>query len=88
MALQIEAPETIRVIQELARRTGQSDERAVDKAVRDQLAKLRTPGEEAERRAEVHALVRELQASFKAHPEAAFNLEELLHDEVGLPRTD
>jgi hypothetical protein len=86
MALQIEAPETIRAIRELARRTGQSDERAVDKAVRDQLAKLRTPEEEAERRAEVYALVRELQASFKAHPEAAVNLEELLYDEDGLPK--
>jgi antitoxin VapB len=85
MALQIEAPETLRVIRELARRTGQSDERAVDVAVREQLARLRTPEEEAERRAEVYALVKELQASFKEHPEAAVSLEELLYDEDGLP---
>ena len=86
MVLQIEAPETIRVIRELAKRTGQSDERVVDVAVREQLARLRTPEEEAERRAEVYALVRELQASFKEHPEAAVSLEELLYDEDGLPK--
>ena len=61
MALQIEVPETIRVIRELARRTGQTDERAVDVAVREQLARVRTPEEEAERRARVYALVEELQ---------------------------
>ena len=86
MALQIEAPETIRVIQELARRTGQSDERAVDVAVREQLARIRTPEEEAERRERVYAIVKELQTSFKEHPEAAVNLEELLYDENGLPK--
>ena len=86
MALQIEAPETIKVIRELARRTGQSEERVIDVAVREQLARIRTPEEEAERRAEVYALVRELQASFKEHPEAAVSLEELLYDEDGLPK--
>jgi hypothetical protein len=86
MALQIEAPETIRVIQELARRTGQSDERAVDGAVREQLARLRTPEEEDRRRARVYALVAELQASFKAHPEAAVDIDEWLYDENGLPK--
>jgi antitoxin VapB len=88
MAAQIEAPETIKVIRELAQRTGQSDERAVDTAVREQLARLRTPEEEAERRTEVYALVRDLQASFKAHPEAVVDIDELLYDELGLPRTD
>ncbi|MBA2596671.1 MAG: type II toxin-antitoxin system VapB family antitoxin [Chloroflexota bacterium] len=86
MALQIESPETIRVIHELARRTGQSEERVVDAAVRERLAQLRTPEEEEERRARVYALVKELQASFKAHPEAAVDLNELLYDEDGLPR--
>jgi hypothetical protein len=86
MAIQIEAPETIRRIEELARRTGESDETAVRVAVQERLARLRTPEEEAERRAEVYALVRELQASFKAHPEAVVNLEELLYDEDGLPK--
>ena len=86
MALQIAAPETIRKIEELARRTGKSAETAIHVAVLERLARLRTPEEEAERREEVYALVRELQASFKAHPEAAVNLEELLYDEDGLPK--
>ena len=86
MALQIEAPETIRVIQELARRTGQSEERVVDAAVRERLARLRTPAEEEERRARVYALVRPLQAQFKEHPEAAIDHGELLYDEDGLPK--
>ena len=86
MALHIEAPETIRLIRELARRTGQREERVVDTAVRERLARLRTPEEEAERRARVYAIVEELQTSFKEHPEAAVNLEELLYDEAGLPK--
>ena len=88
MALQIEAPETIRVIRELAQRTGQSEERTVDVAVRKRRARLRTPEEEAERRARVYAIVEDLQASFKKHPEAAVNLEKFLYDENGMPRTD
>ena len=88
MTLQIEAPETIRAIRELAQRTGQSEEHAVDVAVRERLARLRTPGEEAERRARVYAIVKELQASFKEHPEAAVDLDDLLYDEDGLPRSD
>ncbi len=87
MALQIEAPETIKVIRQLAQRTGQSDERAVDHAVREQLARLRTP-EEEERRAEVYALVRELGAMFREHPEVIVDHGELLYGEDGLPRTD
>ena len=88
MTLQIEAPETIRAIRELAQRTGQSEEHAVDVAVRELLARLRTPVEEAERRARVYAIVKELQASFKEHPEAAVDLDDLLYDEDGLPRSD
>jgi hypothetical protein len=66
MALQVEAPETLRVIRELARRTGQSEERVVDVAVRERLARLRTPEEEAERQARLQALVDSLAARFKA----------------------
>ncbi len=86
MALQIETPETIRKIEELVRRTGEDDETAVRVAVQERLARLRTPEEEAERRARVYAIVEELQTSFKEHPEAAVNLEELLYDEAGLPK--
>ena len=86
MALQIEAPETIRVIRELAQRTGQSEERVVDVAVREQLARLRTPEEEAERRARVYALVHELAGYFNEAPEMITDHGELLYGEDGLPR--
>lgn len=86
MALQLESPETIRLIEEVSRRTGESSETAVAVALQERLARLRTPEEEAERRARVHALVRELQAAFKAHPEAIVDHGELLYGEDGLPR--
>ena len=88
MALQIEAPETIRKIEELARRTGESDEIAVHVAVQERRARLRTPEEEAERRAEVYALVKELGAMFRETPDLVTDHGELLYDEDGLPRTD
>lgn len=87
MALQLEAPETIRIIEDLARRTGESDETAVHVAVLERLARLRTP-EEAKRRAEGYALVKELGAMFRETPDLVTDHGELLYDEVGLPRTD
>ncbi len=86
MALHIEAPETIRLIRELARRTGQSEERVVDTAVRERLARLRTPEEKEERRAKVYAIVQNLQARFKATGLPLVDHGELLYDENGLPR--
>lgn len=86
MALQIEAPETIRLIEDLARRTGEGAETVVRVAVQERLARLRTPEEEAKRRADVYALVRELNALFKENPEAIIDHAELLYGEDGLPR--
>lgn len=86
MALQIEAPETIRLIEDLSRRTGEGTETVVRVAVQERLARLRTPDEEAERRARVYALVQQLQAHFKEHPEAAIDHGELLYGEDGLPK--
>ena len=86
MALQIEAPETIRIIEELARRTGRTLEQEVDIAVRERLARLRTPEEEAARRARVYEIVKELQAAFKASGLPRVDHGELLYDENGLPR--
>ncbi|MCC7025239.1 MAG: type II toxin-antitoxin system VapB family antitoxin [Thermomicrobiales bacterium] len=86
MALQIEAPETIRLIEDLARCTGEGPETVVRVAVQERLARLRTPEEEAERRARVYEIVRELQAAFKEHPEAIVDHGELLYGEDGLPR--
>jgi hypothetical protein len=88
MALQIEAPETIRLIEDLSRRTGESAETVVRVAVQERLARMRTPEEEAARRARVYALVKELQAIAKEHPEAIVDHGELLYGEDGMPRTD
>jgi antitoxin VapB len=86
MAVQIEAPETIQVIRELAQRTGQSEERAVDVAVRERLARLRTPEEDAERRTRVYALVHELATMIKESGVPLEDPGELLYGEDGLPR--
>jgi hypothetical protein len=86
MALQIEAPETIRVIEDLARRTGESDETAVHVAVLERLARLRTPEEEAARREEVYALVHEIAGYFREAPDMITDHGELLYDENGLPK--
>ena len=82
----IENPETIRLIEELSRRTGETPERAVDIAVRERLARLRTPEEEAERWGSVAALTKFLQDRFKEHPELMVDHGELLYGEDGLPR--
>jgi hypothetical protein len=86
MALQIEAPETIRLVEELSRRTGETTEIVVQVALQERLAGMRTPEEEAERRARVYALVKELQARFKENPSAVVDHGELLYGEDGLPR--
>lgn len=79
-------PETIRLIEELSLRTGEGPESAMQAALRERLARFRTPEEEAERRAQLYALVRDLQARFKAHPNAVVAIDELLYDENGLPQ--
>jgi hypothetical protein len=86
MALQIEAPETIRMIENLSQRTGEGVETAVRVAVQERLARLRTPEEEAERRARVYALVHELAGYFREAPELITDHGELLYGEDGLPR--
>ena len=86
MALQIKAPETIRLVEELARRTGEGAETVVQVALQERLARLRTPEEEAERRARVYALVHELAGYFKEAPEMITDHGELLYGDDGLPR--
>jgi hypothetical protein len=86
MALQIKAPETIRLVEELARRTGEGAETVIQVALQERLARLRTPEEEAERRARVYALVHELAGYFKEAPEMITDHGELLYGEDGLPR--
>ena len=86
MALQIKSPETIRLVEELARRTGEGAETVVQVALKERLARLRTPEEEAERRARVYALVHELAGYRKEAPEMTTDHGELLYGEDGLPR--
>jgi len=86
MALQIEAPETIRLVEELARRTGEGAETVVQVALQERLARLRTPEEEAERRARVYALVHELATSIKESGVPLEDPDEFLYGEDGLPR--
>ena len=86
MALQLEAPETIRLVEDLSRRTGEDVETVVRVALQERLARLRTPEEEAERRARVYELVRELQAHAREHPGAIVDPGEFLYGEDGLPK--
>ena len=86
MALQIEAPETIRLVEELARRTGEGAETVVQVALQERLARLRTPEEDAERRARVYALVHELATSIKESGVPLEDPDDLLYGEDGLPR--
>jgi hypothetical protein len=86
MALHIKAPETIRLVEELARRTGESPESAVQTAVRERLARLRTPEEEQQRRERLEALVESLAARFKASGQPLVDHGELLYGDDGLPR--
>ncbi|MDF3039216.1 MAG: hypothetical protein K0Q71_1922 [Thermomicrobiales bacterium] len=69
MALQIDAPETIRLVEELARRTGNSAETVVEIAVRAEFDRLQESKEEAQLRAEIYTLVKELGALFRKTPD-------------------
>lgn len=86
MALQIEAPQTIRLVEELARRTGKSAETVVENAVQAEFDRLQEFEEEAQRRAEIYALVKELGDLFRETPDLVTDPAELLYDENGLPK--
>jgi antitoxin VapB len=86
MVLHICKPETIRVIEEIARRTGHSAERVVETAVYEYRARLRTPEEEEKRRQRLQALVDSLAARFEASGQPLVDHGDLLYDENGLPR--
>jgi hypothetical protein len=85
MALQIEAPETIRLVEELARRTGESPEAVVDAAVREQLKRFRSVEARIARKAELQALVDRLASRFE-EPYRSLDPGEWLYGEDGLPR--
>ena len=86
MALRIQRPETLRLVEELARRTGESEESAVEIAVRERLERLQTPEARETRRAELQALADSLAARFKASGQPLVDHGDLLYGEDGLPR--
>lgn len=86
MVLQIETPETIRLVEELAQRTGESTETAVQIAARDALARLPTSEEEQQRREQLEALADRLATRFKASGQPLVDHGDLLYGEDGLPR--
>ncbi len=88
MALRIEAPATIRLIEELSRRTGKSAEDVVEDALREQFDRLRSERDEeseAQRRADIYALAFELRALVKETPQRVQDPGDLLYGEDGLP---
>jgi hypothetical protein len=86
MALQLEARETLRLVEELSQRTGEDAETVVQVALRERMARLRTPEQEAERQAEIDALVKQLQAIVKESGVPVEDPGELLYGDNGLPR--
>lgn len=85
MGLNIKNPETYRLAQQLANRTGESMTAAVTEAIRERLARLdRTEDREgmAER---IHAIAQDMRARL---PDGYFDIEhgELLYDQDGLPK--
>ena len=86
MALQIQSPETLRLVEELAQLTGESAETVVAAAAREKLALLDEAVAEMQRRAEVYALVKELGVAYRDAGITSVDHDELLYDENGLPR--
>jgi hypothetical protein len=86
MVLQIEAPETLRLVERLSELTGESAETAVEVALRERLERLRDPEEESARRAKVQALVDDLAARFKKSGQPYIDHGDLLYGEDGLPQ--
>ena len=81
MGLNIKNPETERLIKELAEVTGQSLTAAVSDAVREKLARERRKGR-ADRLMEIGRDA----AARMTEEERAFNYDDWLYDEFGLPK--
>lgn len=86
MALQITAPEAIRLAKELSRRTGKSTDDIVESALREEFNRLQEQDEEAQRRAEIYALVADLRALVKKSRKQIHDPGEVLYGEDGLPK--
>ncbi len=84
MALNIKNPETHKLVEELARRTGENMTEAVTTAVRERLQRVRNTqcGSRAER---LRRIAKDCAARWK-EPFKSIDHGELLYDEKGLPR--
>ena len=85
MALQLEAPETIRLVEELSQLTGESTEFAVEVAVRERIDRIRSVEARIARAAELQALVDRLASRFE-EPYRSLDPGEWLYGEDGLPQ--
>jgi antitoxin VapB len=84
MALNIKNPETHRLAEELARRTGENMTQAVTTALRERLERVReSQGEPRIER--LQKIVNDMAARFK-EPYKSIDHGELLYDEKGLPK--
>ncbi len=86
MALKIESPEILHLIEQISKITGESAETVVAVAVRERLHVFDEAEAVARRRAEVYALVKKLQARFQEVGIPFIDHGELLYGEDGLPR--
>lgn len=82
--MRIESPETLHLIEQISKITGESVETVVAVAVRENLDLLNEA--EAQLRTEVYVLVKELGAAFREAGIASIDHGELLYGEDGLPR--
>ena len=85
MALRIESPETMRMIEELAQRTGESSEQVIEIALRERLDRVRSVDARIARKAEVQEVVDRLASRFVEHYRS-LDPGEWLYGEDGLPR--
>jgi antitoxin VapB len=92
MSLNIKNPEAHKLAAELARRTGTSLTEAVTEALRDKLAVVKAPEEQARREEEAAKLIADVEAIAQRMrdalgPEALAAMDiDALYDERGLPR--
>jgi hypothetical protein len=86
MAVQLEAPETIDLIETLKHLTGESTETAVKNALRERLERLRASEDEAERQAAIDLLIDQLATYFRESDKPYIDHGDLLYGEDGLPK--
>lgn len=85
MVLQIEKPETIRLVEELARRTGENSEQIVETALRERLERVRAVEARIARSAELQELVDSLASRFD-EPYRSLDPGDWLYGDDGLPK--